>query len=378
MFLLTPEQEALRYSIRNLAKNTFEPKACAIDENQYFPRENIAVLAENKLFGINIPKEYGGQGLDSISQTIAIEEIARVCMSTSIFLTNQVLSMAPLLLTGNENQKQNFLVKLATGEIIGAFATTEREAGSDIASISTKASKNNGYYIINGLKCFIANGGEAGCYIVVAKTNPSLGYRGLSLFIVEEGRKGLSFGKTERTMGIRGTPVREVIFKNCIIPESNILGEENHGFVIIMKALEHTRVAIAGQAVGVAQSAFDYALQYARRRNQFNRPIASLQAIQILLADMATSIEAARMLTYHAASLMDKNDSSLTKFASMAKVMASDVAVKVTNDSIQVLGGYGYLKDSPLERMLRDAKLIQIYVGTNQIQKTTIAGQLFR
>ncbi|NPV93231.1 MAG: acyl-CoA dehydrogenase [Firmicutes bacterium] len=377
MFLLTPEQDTLRDSVREIVKKHIEPQAAFIDENRAFPVENIKVLAENNLFALYVYKKYGGQGLDSISQMIAIEEVARVCMTTSVFMTNQVLAMSPFIITGNQSQKENFLVKMASGQIMGAMAATERGAGSDVASIQTKAAKYNSHYVINGQKCFIANGGEAGCYVVVAKTNPNWGHRGLSLFIVEEGRKGLLFGKVEKTMGIRGIPIREVIFKNCIIPEANILGEEGQGFITMMKAVDRTRIATAAQAVGNAQGALDYTLQYSRMRTQFRKPIASLQAIQMMLADMATNIEAARMLSYHAASLVDRDDINLVKIASMAKVFASDMGVKVTGDAIQILGGYGYMQDHPLERMSRDAKAIQIYVGTNQINKTMIAGQLF-
>ena len=378
MCILTNKQESLKDSVRKLAEKHFAPKAAQIDEYRIFPRENIAILAKNNLFGLNITKEYGGQGKDMLSQIIAIEEVARVCMSTSVLLANQVLAMAPLVIAGNGTQKKTFLTQLATGKILGAFAVTEREAGSDTASIKTLAVRNNGHYIINGAKCFVTNGGEASCYIVAAKTDPYLSYRGLSLFIVEDEREGLILGPAEDTMGIRGEPIREIIFEHCRIPKANLLCEEGQGFVLMMRALDRARIAVAAQAVGIAQGALDYALQYARQRSQFNKPIASIQAVQMMIADMAIGIEAARMLTYQAASLVDKNDPNVTKLASMAKVMASDVAVKVTNEAIQVLGGYGFLRSHPLERMLRDAKVTQLYVGTNQIQKIIIVGQLFR
>lgn len=379
MFILSSEHNALKQKVREIAEKNFAPKASLIDRYNHFPRENMAILAEHGLFGLNISPEYGGSGRDTISQMIAIEEVARVCASTSVMITSQVLTAAPLIIAGTEPQKKKFLHGLATGKMLGAFAITERQAGSDNSAMLAEAKKGNGCYILNATKCFVANGGEADCYVVIARTDPNRGTRGFTLFIVEKGRPGLLFGEAEDKMGIRGAAVCEVILDNCKIPEENRLGEEGQGYCLMMQALDHARLAVAAQAVGIAQGALDYALQYARERSQFGKPIASFQAIQTMLADMATQIEAARLLVYHAASLADLHqDRALTKAASMAKVFASDTAIKVANDAIQILGGYGYMRYHPVERMMRDAKITQIYVGTNQIQRIIIAGQMFR
>lgn len=375
---LTEEQIMLRKMTRELALEKFAPRAAEIDRNSEFPWDNVKLLADYGLMGINVPEEFGGAGSDTLSHVIAIEEVARVCASTSVVLTTQALAIAPVFLAGTEEQKKKYLTPMASGQVLGAFGLTEPGAGSDASRISTTAVRDGDCYILNGVKHFITNGGEAEVYTVAAMTDRSKGARGISTFMVEKGTPGFSFGKKESKMGIRGSVTRELIFENCRIPAENILGREGEGFKIVMKSIDHTRTGVAAQALGLAQGAFDAALEYSRQREQFGQPICNFQGIQFMLADMATQIEAARALVYQAAVIIDDHGEGLSKISAMAKLFASDTAMKVTTDAVQIFGGYGYTTEYPVERYMRDAKITQIYEGTNQIQRIVIAGNLLK
>lgn len=372
----TEEQEMLRGFIRSLAKDHFYPAAQEIDEKEEIPQTHIELLKKHQLLGMNIPEEYGGTNVSTLGHLIAIEEVARCCASTSVLLTTQSLATAPILIGGTEEQKKKFVTPLANGETLGAFGITEPNAGSDTAGISTRAERDGEHYILNGRKVFITNGGEAGIYVFVTTVDRSKKNKGITLFVVEDGTPGLTFGRTEQKMGIRGSKTREVILENVRIHRSQMIGEEGSGFSILMQSLNHTRPGVGAQALGIAQGAFDEALKYANERQQFNKEIIQFQGIQFMLADMATQIEAARRLVYYAGELLENNAKDVIKVASMAKLFASDVAMKVTTDAVQIFGGYGYMRDYPVERMMRDAKITQIYEGTNQIQRIIIAKQL--
>ena len=372
----TEEQLMISQMTKELAQDKFAVTAAEIDQEGYFPWENVKLLSGYGLFGTNIPEEYGGSGSDTVSHSITIEEVARVCASTSVLLTTQALATAPLLISGSDEQKKKYLMPMAQGKVLGAFGITEPGAGSDVAGITTTAIRDGESWVLNGNKCFITNAGEAEIYIIVAYTDKNKKTKGISLLIVEKGTQGLSFGKKEDKMGIRGSTTREVILENCRVPMDNLLGAEGQGFNILMKSFDHTRVGVGAQAVGIAQGALDIALEYAKSRYQFGKPIASFQGIEFMLADMATQIEAARQLVHLAASKIDEGEKSVAKYSSMAKMFASDVAMKVTTDAVQILGGYGFIREYPVERMMRDAKITQIYEGTNQIQRIIIAKQM--
>ncbi len=372
----TEEQLMISQMTKELAQDKFAVTAAEIDQEGYFPWENVKLLSGYGLFGTNIPEEYGGSGSDTVSHSITIEEVARVCASTSVLLTTQALATAPLLIAGSDEQKKKYLMPMAQGKVLGAFGITEPGAGSDVAGITTTAIRDGESWVLNGNKCFITNAGEAEIYIIVAYTDKNKKTKGISLLIVEKGTQGLSFGKKEDKMGIRGSTTREVILENCRVPMDNLLGAEGQGFNILMKSFDHTRVGVGAQAVGIAQGALDIALEYAKSRYQFGKPIASFQGIEFMLADMATQIEAARQLVHLAASKIDEGEKSVAKYSSMAKMFASDVAMKVTTDAVQILGGYGFIREYPVERMMRDAKITQIYEGTNQIQRIIIAKQM--
>ncbi|WP_366922221.1 acyl-CoA dehydrogenase [Metallumcola ferriviriculae] len=370
------EQLMVKNMVRDLAHNEFAEKAGEVDQLGIFPWDNIKLMAEHGLLGINIPEKYSGAGSDTVSHVLAIEEVARVCASTSVVLTTQALVLAPLMIAGTEEQKQKYVTPMARGDVLGSFCLTEPGAGSDAGSIKTLAVRDGDNYVINGQKCFITNAGESEIYVVVAKTDKDKGHRGISLFVVEKGTPGLTFGKKEDKMGIRGSVTREVIFENCCVPKENLLGEENMGFRILMQTLDHTRTGVGAQALGIAQGALDAAVKYAGERVQFGNTLNSFQTIQVMLADMATQVEAARLLVHQAAYDLDEGK-DITRISSMAKLCASDVAMQVTTDAVQVLGGYGYIKEYPVERMMRDAKITQIYEGTNQVQRLVIAKTLF-
>lgn len=361
-----------------IADEKVAPLARELDENEEFPYEIMKILAESDLFGVYIPEEYGGLGGGITEQCLVIEELSRACAGVAVTYAASGLGCTPILLFGTEEQKQKYVPDVASGKKLAAFALTEANAGSDVGGIQTTAIKDGDYYVLNGTKQWITNGGEADIYVVLAVTNKTKGSRGLSAFIVEKDTPGLSFGKKEKKLGIRASSTREVIFTDCRVPRENLLGKEGMGFIVAMKNFDRTRPGIGAQAVGISQGALDYAANYARQRYQFGQPISSFQAIQHMLADMATQTEAARALVYATARMIDAGAKDFSKESSMAKVFASDVAMKVTTDAVQILGGYGYMRDYPVEKMMRDAKITQIYEGTNQIQRNIIALELIK
>ena len=377
-FQLTEEQEMLRKMIRDFAETQVAPSAAERDEEERFDRAIFEQMAELGLTGIPWPEEYGGAGADYLSYVIAVEELSRVDASIGVTLSAHVsLASWPIYKFGTEEQKQKFLRPLAEGKKMGAYCLTEAGSGSDYAGMRTTAVRDGDHYVLNGSKIFITNAGEAEIYIVFAVTDPELKHKGITAFIVEKGMEGFTMGKKEKKLGIRSSPTLAVNFEDVRVPVENRLGEEGQGFKIAMMTLDGGRNGIAAQALGIAQGAFEHALGYAKERNQFGKPIASLQAIQFKLADMATKIEAARLLTYQAAWL---EDSGLPygKASAISKVFAGDIAMEVTTEAVQVFGGYGYTREYPVERFMRDAKITQIYEGTNEIQRVVISNYLLK
>lgn len=375
---LTKSQRMIRQMVREFAEKEVAPGASERDSTGEFPWEIVKKMARYNMLGIPFPEEYGGAGADTLSYIITVEELARVCAATAVIVSAHTsLCAHPIYQFGTEEQKQRFLVPLAQGNKLGAFALTEPNAGTDAVSIRTTAVREGDTYILNGNKIFITNGGVADIYIVLAKTDPSKGARGITAFIVEKGTPGFSFGKKEDKLGIRASSTTELIFQNCRIPVENRLGEEGEGFKIAMQTLDGGRIGIAAQAVGIAQACLDACLRYAKEREQFGKPIGSFQAIQWMLADMATQVEAARLLTYRAAWLKD-NKQPFSKEAAMAKLYASEVAMQQAIKAVQIHGGYGYMKDYPVERFFRDAKITEIYEGTSEVQRMVIASHLLR
>jgi len=379
-FELTEEQSLIRQTVREFAEKEIKPGAAERDETETFDR----VLMHDKvgelgLTGIVFPEEYGGAGADYISYAIAVEELSRVCASTGVTLSAHLsLGANPIYLFGTEEQKRTFLTPLATGEKLGAFALTETGAGSDAGGTRATAVRDGDEWVLNGTKIFCTNGSEAEIYIVFARTDKEAQkHHGISAFIVEKDTPGFTFGKKEKKMGIRSSPTAELIFDNCRIPAANLLGEEGAGFKVAMKTLDGGRIGIASQALGIAQGAYEAALEYARERKQFDQPISAFQAVQFKLADMATEIEAARLLVYQAAY---KASAGIPygKDSAMAKMYASDVAMRVTTEAVQIHGGYGFTRDFPVERMMRDAKITQIYEGTNEVQRIVIGAAITR
>ncbi|BAC14966.1 acyl-CoA dehydrogenase [Oceanobacillus iheyensis HTE831] len=371
-FQLTEEQEMLRKMVRDFAEKEVAPTASERDEEERFDRSIFDQMAQLGLTGIPWPEEYGGIGSDYLSYVIAVEELSRVCASTGVTLSAHLsLASWPIFKYGTEDQKKNFLQRLATGEALGAYALSEPGAGSDVVSMKTTARRDGEDFVINGNKVWITNGGVADIYIVFAKTDTDANHKGISAFIIEKGTEGFRFGKKEKKLGIRSSPTTELIFENCRIPKSNLLGNEGEGFKIAMTTLDGGRNGIAAQAVGIAQGALDAASDYAKERQQFGKPIAENQGISFKLADMATEIEAARLLTYQAAWL-ESAGLPYGKASAMSKLFAGDVAMKSTVEAVQVFGGYGYTKDYPVERYMRDAKITQIYEGTNEVQRLVI------
>ncbi len=377
-YFLTEEQRMIKELAAKIADEKIAPVAREYDENETFPHDIVKILAESDLFGVYIPEEYGGLGGGVLEMALVVEELSRACGGIALAFAGTGLGAFPIILFGNEEQKSKYLPDIASGKKLAAFGLTEANAGSDAAGIQTTAVLDGDEYVLNGTKQWITNGGEADIYTVIACTNRAKGARGFSAFIVEKGTPGFSFGKKENKMGIRASSTRELIFDNCRIPKSNLLGKEGMGFIIAMKTLDRTRPGVAAQALGIAQGAFDAALKYARERVQFGQPISSFQAIQHMLADMAIQIEAARCLVYQTCRHIDSGARNFSKESAMAKVMASDTAMKVTIDAVQILGGYGYMKEYPVEKMMRDAKITQIYEGTNQIQRNIIALELIK
>ncbi len=377
-FLFSEPQNRLRELARRIAQEHVLPKRSYYDETQEFPWDLVKIFAQAGLFKCYIPEEYGGSGGGITDMAIVTEELSRACGGIALSFAGTGLGAYPILLFGNEEQKRKFLPDLANGSKLAAFGLTEANAGSDASAIQTTAQLNANEYILNGTKQWITNGGEAETYTIIAMTNKKKGARGASAFIVEKGFPGFSFGKKENKMGIRGSTTRELIFEDCRVPQQNLLGKEGMGFIIAMKTFDVTRPGVAAQALGIAQGALDEALSYAQERIQFDKTISSFQAIQHKLAEMATEIEAARALVYNVALSIDKGKEKSSKRSAMAKLFASDVAMRVTHQAVQIFGGYGYLRNYPVEKMMRDAKITQIYEGTNQIQKNVIALNLIK
>ena len=375
-FELTTEQREMRELVRKFAKEEIAPLAADIDETDTFPRDIVRKMGQLGLMGLPIPEEYGGVGADFLSYMLAIEEISYASAALGVILAvHTSVGSFPILYFGTEAQKQHYLPKLTSGEYIGAFALTEPGAGSDAGGIRTKAVRDGDDYVLNGGKIFITNGGEADVYCVFAVTDPKRGNRGVTAFLVNRDTPGFRIGKKERKMGLNGSATAELLFDDARVPVENRLGQENEGFVIAMRLLNGGRIGIAAQALGISRAAFDAANRYVRQRKQFGQEVFQFQGIQFMLADMATKIEAARWLVYHAAQ-MKEEDRDCAREASMAKVFATDTAMQVTTDAVQLFGGYGYVKEYPVERYMRDAKVTQIYEGTNQIQRIVIARHL--
>jgi alkylation response protein AidB-like acyl-CoA dehydrogenase len=378
MAILNDEQLALQKLVREFAQKEIAPRAAEYDHTEEFPWDNIKKIAELGLMGLPIPEQYDGAEADTVSYMIAIEEIAKACATTAVILAVHTSACTlPLLFFGTDEQKQKYIPELARGEKIGAFALTEPNAGSDASRLSTTATRDGDHYVLNGTKIFITNGGVAGTFIVFATLDRSKGNKGITAFIVERGTPGLSVGKKEEKMGIRASSTTEIILDNCRIPKENLLGKEGEGFKVAMKVLDSARIGIGAQALGIAEAAMQEAIKYSKTREQFGQPISAFQAISFMLADMAIQIEAARQLVYNAAALKDAG-LPFGKEAAIAKTFASDTAIKVAVDAVQVLGGYGYSREYPVERLLRDAKITQIYEGTNQIQRIVIAGHILK
>ena len=375
IYLLPQEYNDLRASVRDLATKEIEPFARAVDEDHRYPQEAHDALIKSGLFAAHVPEENGGDGADALAIVIIIEEIARVCGASSLIPAVNKLGSVPLMLGGNAEQKNRWLSQLAKGKGF-SYCLSESEAGSDASALKTKAERKGDNWVINGSKKWISNAGVSDFYTVVAQTDPALGSKGITAFVIEKSDPGVSFGAPEKKMGFRGSPTREVYFDNVTVPDDRRISEIGKGFSLAMDTLDHTRITIAAQAVGLAQGAFDIAKKYSHERKQFGKEIFDFQGIQFLLADMAIAIESARQLTYAAAAKSERGDADLKFFSAACKTLASDVAMKVTTDAVQILGGYGYVSDYPVERMMRDAKLTQIYEGTNQIQRIVIARNL--
>ncbi len=372
-YFLTEEQQMIVDICRRIVEDRIIPVRAELDEKELFPVEIIKEIGGSDLFRLFIPEEYEGMGTGIFEVCLATEELSRGDLGIATSFAASGLGIIPILIAGNEEQKKKFLPPMASGSKLAAFGLTEAEAGSDAGNIKTTAKKDGDFYILNGTKQWISNGGEADIYSIFAMTNPGKGIRGASVIIVEKGTPGFEFGKKENKLGIRSSATRELIFNDCKVPKENLLGSEGMGFILAMKTFDQSRPAVGAQAVGVAQAALEEALNYTRIRKQFNVPISSFQAIQHILADMATNIEAARALVYHTAKVIDSGERNVTRLSSMSKLFASDMAMKVTIDAVQILGGYGYMKEYPLEKMMRDAKITQIYEGTNQIMRNVIA-----
>lgn len=377
-FKFSAQQELMQQLMRSFAETEVKPLAAEIDETEQYPRGTVEKMAKNGMLGINIPAEYGGAGADSISYVIAIEELAKVCATTAIIMSAHTsLCCGPILAFGTEEQKQKYLIPLAKGEKIGAFGLTEPNAGTDSAAQQTTAVLEGDHFVLNGSKCFITNGGQADVYIIFAMTDKAKGNRGISAFIVEKDFPGFSIGKIEHKMGIRASSTTELIFEDCIVPKENLLGEMNKGFKIAMHTLDGGRVGVAAQAIGIAEGAFNETIKYMKERAQFGKPLAQFQGLQWMVADMKCDIEAARLLLYRAAMAKDSGK-PFSLDAAMAKLRCAETAMSVTTKCVQLHGGYGYSREYPLERMMRDAKITEIYEGTSQVQKMVISGQIFK
>ncbi|MCA1905274.1 MAG: acyl-CoA dehydrogenase family protein [Desulfarculus sp.] len=375
-YFLSEDQLMIRDLCRQIAEERIKPVRAELDEQERFPRELMKALAQADLFGLIIPEQYGGLGGGCLENCIAVEELSRACVGVSTTFAASFLGAYPIILFGNEEQKAKYLPIIASGEQLAAFALTESAAGSDAGAIQTQARREGDEYVINGSKQWITNGGEAGIYSVIAITDRSKGARGASAFIVEEGDPGFSVGKKEIKLGIRASATAELIFNECRIPADRLLAKEGMGFVVAMRTFDKSRPGVGAQAVGVAQGALDEAAAFARTRKQFDKPIITFQAVAHMLADMATKVEAARALVYSVARFVDSGAKDISKASAMAKLFPTDIAMEVTTNAVQVLGGHGYMRDYPVEKMMRDAKILQIYEGTNQIQRNVIGQEL--
>lgn len=375
-YFLTEEQQMIKEIAAQIADERIRPVRAALDEAEEFPWDIMKVLARSDLFCVCIPEEYGGFGGGSFENCLVVEELGRACIGVATTFAAGSLGAYPILLYGSKEQKSKYLPEVASGRKLAAFAVTESSAGSDVSGIRTTALKDGDHYILNGTKQWITNGGEAEIYSILAISDPKKGPRGASFFIVEKGDPGFSFGKKERKLGIRASATRELVFNDCKIPKDRLISREGLGFVIAMRTFDKSRPGIGALGVGLAQGALDVSVEYARQRKQFGRPIINFQAIQHKLADMATLTEAARALVYAVARYLDTEPKDISKVSAMAKVFPADVAMKVSTEAVQILGGYGYMKDYPVEKMMRDAKILQIYEGTNEIQRNIIGQEL--
>ncbi len=377
-YFLTPEQKSIKDLARKIAVEKVLPARAELDEKEEFPWEIIKICADAGLMGVSIEEEYGGFGGGVLENCLAVEEMSRICLGVATSYAASGLGAHPIMLYGNPEQKKKYLPDIASGRKLAAFGLTEADAGSDAGSIRTTATRTEGGYLLNGTKQWITNGGEAETYTVIAMTDRSKGPRGASAFILEKGMPGFTFGKKENKMGIRASATRELVFQDCFVPKANLIGKEGMGFIVTMRTFDRTRPGVGAQGVGLAQGALDEAVRYAREREQFGKKIISFQAVQHMLADMATQVEASRALVYAVSRYIDfsKDPKEISKVSGMAKVFASDTAMKVTTDAVQVFGGYGYMKEYPVEKMMRDAKILQIYEGTNQIQRNVIGLEL--
>jgi alkylation response protein AidB-like acyl-CoA dehydrogenase len=377
-YRLTDEHNYIREAVRELSEKAIAPHAAEVDDESRFPQEAHDALVQAGFHATHIPEAYEGVGADSIATAIVIEEVARVCASSSLIPAVNKLGTMPVLLSASEELKAQVLPPVARGEAMFSYALSEREAGSDAGAMKTRAVLDGDHWVLNGTKCWITNAGVSEYYTVMAKTDPNAGTKGISAFVVHKDDPGFEVGPKERKLGIKGSPTREIYFTHCAIPANRIIGEPGTGFATAMRTLDHTRLTIGAQAVGIAQGAFDAALAYTKDRKQFGKSVSDFQGVQFMLADMAMKIEAARQMIYVAAARAERGEKDLTFISAAAKCFASDVAMEVTTDAVQLFGGAGYTQDFPVERMMRDAKITQIYEGTNQVQRMVMARQLLR
>ena len=378
VYRLPEDHETIRAAVREVCDARVAPHAAEADETGEFPKASYDALRSSDFHAPHIPVEYGGAGADALATAIVIEEVARACASSSLIPAVNKLGTMPLLIAGSEDLKQRYLTKVASGEAMFSYCLSEPEAGSDAASMTTRAVRDGDHWVLNGVKRWITNAGVSEFYTVMAVTDPESRSKGISAFVVEKSDEGVSFGAPEKKLGIKGSPTREVYLDNVRIPADRMIGEEGTGFATAMKTLDHTRITIAAQALGVAQGALDYAKGYVRERKQFGKPIADFQGIQFMLADMAMQVHASRLLVHHAAALIDRGATGTALESSMAKCFAGDAAMRVTTDAVQVFGGYGYTREYPVERFMRDAKITQIYEGTQEVQRLVIAREMLR
>jgi alkylation response protein AidB-like acyl-CoA dehydrogenase len=378
VYQLPEDHETIRAAVREVCDARVAPHAAEADETGEFPKASYDALRSSDFHAPHIPAEYGGAGADALATAIVIEEVARACASSSLIPAVNKLGTMPLLLAASEELKRKYLTPVAAGEAMFSYCLSEPEAGSDAASMTTRAVRDGDHWVLNGVKRWITNAGVSEYYTVFAVTDPAARSRGISAFVVEKSDEGVSFGAPEKKLGIKGSPTREVYFHTVRLPLDRMIGPEGSGFATAMQTLDHTRVTIAAQAIGIAQGALDFAKGYVKERRQFGKPIADFQGVQFMLADMGMKLEAARQLTYAAAGKSERGDADLTYFGAAAKCFASDAAMEITTDAVQLLGGYGYTRDYPVERMMRDAKITQIYEGTNQVQRIVMARQLLK